>query len=166
MADAAKRLLDANVFITAKNSYYQMDIFPAFWSWLDDQAKLGVLASTDLVFDELKEGDDDLAAWVKERRRSLFYLESSSESVASYVDSLWAWAEGEGYQTHVIEEFMSGADPFLAGVAAESGSTVVTLETPARGRKRKAKLPDACDHLGVKWEDTFGMLRDLGARFV
>lgn len=47
MVDTTKRLLDANVFITAKNSYYQMDIFPAFWSWLDDKAELGVLASTD-----------------------------------------------------------------------------------------------------------------------
>ena len=166
MADTTKRLLDANVFITAKNSYYQMDIFPAFWSWLDDQAELGALGSTDLVFDELKDGDDNLATWVKKRRQSLFYLDSSSESVASHVDLLWAWAEREGYRTHVIEEFMSGADPFLAGVAVEGGLRVVTLETPARGRKRKVKLPDACDHLGVEWEDTFGMLRNLGARFV
>ena len=166
MVDTTKRLLDANVFITAKNSYYQMDIFPAFWSWLDDQAELGVLASTDLVLDELKDGDDNLAAWAKERRQSLFYMESSSKSVAGYVDSLGAWAGREGYQPHVIEEFMSGADPFLAGVAAEGGLIVVTLETPARGRKRKVKLPDACDYLDVKWEDTFGMLRSLEARFV
>ena len=166
MADTTERLLDANVFITAKNSYYPMDIFPAFWSWLDNQAELGALASTDLVFDELKDGKDELATWVKKRRQSLFYLASSSKSVAGYVDSLGAWAEREGYQEHVIEEFMSGADPFLAGVAAEGGLTVVTLEKPARGRKSKVKLPDACDHLGVEWEDTFGMLRNLGARFV
>ncbi len=27
-------LLDANVFIDAKNRYYGFDIVPAFWDWL------------------------------------------------------------------------------------------------------------------------------------
>ncbi len=165
MAKTQLRLLDANVLITAKNTYYQMEIVPAFWSWLDDQAKSGAVASTDMVYDELKDGEDELAAWARERRKSLFYLESSSEVVASYVDSLAAWAKGKGFHPHTLEEFMSGADPFLVGAAAEGGFTVVTLETPAGRRKRKVKIPDACDHLGVAWEDTFGMLRSLGARF-
>mgnify|MGYP006298525777 CR=1 FL=1 len=29
-------LLDANVFIEAKNRYYGMDFCPAFWDWLLD----------------------------------------------------------------------------------------------------------------------------------
>lgn len=165
MAKTPLRLVDANVFITAKNTYYQMEIVPAFWSWLDAQAESGVIASTDMVYDELKNGEDELATWVKERRKSLFYLRSSSEVVADYVDSLAAWAKKQGFHPHTIEEFMSGADPFLVGAAAEGGFTVVTLETPAGRRKRKVKIPDACDHLGVDWEDTFGMLRSLGARF-
>ena len=28
-------LLDANIFIQAKNLYYNFDICPAFWDWLD-----------------------------------------------------------------------------------------------------------------------------------
>ena len=32
------RLLDANVFIQAKNSYYSFDLVPAFCSWLHLQA--------------------------------------------------------------------------------------------------------------------------------
>lgn len=165
MAKPPLRLLDANVFITAKNTYYQMDVFPAFWSWLDDQAKLGSIASTDMVYDELKDGDDDLAVWAKKRRQSFFYVKPTSRSVAGYVNSLDVWAKGRGFPRHAIEEFMNGADPFLVGVAAEGGFTVVTLETPAGRRRRKVKIPDACDHLGVAWEDTFEMLRNLGARF-
>ena len=166
MANTPLRVLDANVFIAAKNTYYQMEVFPAFWSWLDDQAELGAIASTDMVYDELKDGDDDLAVWAKKRRQSFFHIKSSSQSVADYVDAMEAWAKGQGYRRHTIEEFMSGADPFLVGAAAEGGFTVVTLETPAGRRKLKVKIPDACDHLGVAWEDTFGMLRNLGARFV
>lgn len=31
-------LLDANVFITAKNLHYGFDFCPAFWDWLDRAA--------------------------------------------------------------------------------------------------------------------------------
>ena len=55
------RLLDANVFITAKNSYYALDLVLAFWSWLEQQARSKRLASTDLIYDELKDGGDNLA---------------------------------------------------------------------------------------------------------
>ncbi|MCQ3804422.1 MAG: DUF4411 family protein [bacterium] len=36
------RLLDANVFIQAKHSYYSFDLVPAFWSWLQSQADVGI----------------------------------------------------------------------------------------------------------------------------
>ncbi len=62
------RLLDANVFIEAKNRYYGFDLVPAFWTWLEDQAESGEIGSTDMIYDELKDGGDDLAAWVKDRR--------------------------------------------------------------------------------------------------
>lgn len=55
--------------------------------------------------------------------------------------------------------------PFLVGVAAELGYIVVTQETPAGSRRRKVKIPDACASLGVQCEDTFQMMRNLGAQF-
>ncbi len=160
-------LLDANVFITAKNTYYDPALVPAFWSWLEDQARRGTVASTDLVYDELKAGDDDLAEWVKDHRDSLFRFESSSKAVAAHVASLGKWAKAEGYKPHAVEEFMDlpRADPFLVGVGAEFGHVVVMLEIPAGSKRKKVKIPDACDHLGVQWENTFEMMRGLGARF-
>ena len=58
------RLLDANVFITAKNLHYSFDVFPGFWNWLDDSAATGEIASTDMVYDELINQGDDLSDWV------------------------------------------------------------------------------------------------------
>lgn len=60
---------------------------------------------------------------------------------------------------------MDCADSFLVGVAAELGHTVVTQETPAGSKRKKVKVPDACAQLGVPYEDTFAMMRSLGARF-
>lgn len=159
------RLLDSNVFITAKNSYYGLDLVPAFWTWLEAQAVAGEIASTDMVYDELREGNDDLAVWVKDRRDLIFTIDSSSAAVAAHVATLGAWAMAEGCKQHVIEDFMSCADPFLVGAAAALELTVVTQETPAGAKRRKVKIPDACAHLGVTVKDTFAMMRALGARF-
>ena len=159
------RLLDANVFITAKNTYYGFDLVPAFWTWLEREAAAGTLASTDLVYRELRDGSDDLATWIGSRRDLIFHVSSASAEVARHVASLDSWARGERYRDHVVEDFMSCADPFLVGVAAESGSTVVTLERSAGASRKKVKIPDACNQLGVATEDTFEMMRDLGARF-
>lgn len=159
------RLLDANVFIDAKNRYYGFDLVPAFWTWLEGQAGAGEIASTDMVFDELKDGGDELAEWVKGRRDLVFHVPSTSQTVANSVAVLGAWAQAENYKPHVLAEFMAGADPFLVGAAAETGSVVVTQETPAGASRRKVKIPDACRHLGVAHENTFEMMRSLGARF-
>lgn len=123
------------------------------------------LASTDLVYRELRAGGDDLANWIGGRRDVIFHVSSASSEVARHVASLDSWARGEGYRDHVVEDFMSCADPFLVGVAAESGSRIVTLERSAGASRKKVKIPDACDYLGVPTEDTFEMMRQLGARF-
>ena len=159
------RLLDANVFIQAKNSYYSFDLVPAFWDWLYIQATGGALASIDLVYKELKSGSDELANWVKDRRQTIFPICSSSPVVGGHIDSLYIWAQREGYKDHTIRDFLDSADPFLVGVAASLGAIVVTQETPAGNSRKKVKIPDACDFLGVLWEDTFDMMRSLGARF-
>ena len=159
------RLLDANVFIEAKNRYYGFDVVPAFWSWLDDQAQAGEVASTDMIYDELKDGGDDLAEWIKDRRDLIFHIPSSSQIVANAVGRLGVWVQSENYKPHVLAEFMDGADPFLVGAALETGSVLVTQETPAGASRKKVKLPDACHYLGVPCENTFEMMRALGARF-
>jgi Domain of unknown function (DUF4411) len=159
------RLLDANVFIEAKNRYYGFDLVPAFWTWLEEQAEAAEIASTDMVYDELKDGGDDLADWVKDRRDLIFHVSSSSQTVANAVGRLGTWVQSENYKPHVLADFMDGADPFLVGAALETGSILVTQETQAGASRKRVKIPDACRHLGVPYENTFEMMRALGARF-
>jgi len=63
-------LLDANVFIEAKNRYYGFDIVPSFWKWLDRKQISCEIASILPVYNELAQGDDDLSNWVKARKGS------------------------------------------------------------------------------------------------
>ena len=56
-------LLDANIFIQAKNLYYSFDFCPAFWDWLDRANADQKVFSIDKVRNELIAGDDSLAQW-------------------------------------------------------------------------------------------------------
>ena len=60
-------LLDANIFIQAKNLPYSFDFCPAFWEWLDVANKKGDVFSIEKVRDELIGGEDALADWAKAR---------------------------------------------------------------------------------------------------
>ena len=59
-------LLDANVFIQAKNLHYGFDFCPAFWDWLIEKNGKNEVFSIEKVGDEIDAGDDDLSAWAKE----------------------------------------------------------------------------------------------------
>lgn len=56
-------LLDANVFIQAKNLHYGLDFCPAFWEWLIANNKGANVFSIEKVGDEIAAGGDDLSDW-------------------------------------------------------------------------------------------------------
>ena len=60
-------LLDANVFIQAKNLHYGFDFCPAFWDWLHEMNNAKKVFSVERVGDEILAGDDELAEWVRRR---------------------------------------------------------------------------------------------------
>lgn len=65
-------LLDANVFIQAKNLHYGFDFCPAFWDWLDAANGTHSVGSIEKVGDELLAGADELAQWAQPARESGF----------------------------------------------------------------------------------------------
>lgn len=65
-------LLDANVFIQAKNLHYGLDFCPAFWDWLLANNATGTLFSIDKVADELAAGADELTDWMQQHGNGLF----------------------------------------------------------------------------------------------
>ena len=60
-------IIDSDVLITAKNSYYAFKICPGFWDSLIDQHNAGRISSLDRVREELIRGNqqEDLVQWVK-----------------------------------------------------------------------------------------------------
>jgi hypothetical protein len=80
-------LLDANVLITAHNSYYPIDRVPEFWGWLahvcsEEQAKVPVE-----LYEEIADGNDALADWAREddNRTALLLEEAVDGELVSIV---------------------------------------------------------------------------------
>jgi hypothetical protein len=156
-------LLDANIFITAKNLHYGFDFVPAFWEWIDQGHVAGILCSTDKVRQELVVGADELSDWA--RKRSALFLAPDASTLLS-LRAVTQWASSGDFTPAAISEFLSVADFELVAYAHAHTHTVVTHERPNPLSKRRILIPDACDALGVPWIGPFEMLRQTGAQFV
>lgn len=156
-------LLDADVFIQAKNLHYGFDFCPAFWDWVLAAHATGTVFSIEKVGDELIAGDDELSDWADDRDEDFFLRPDSSVVVSLQQTSTWAYSAG--YEPAAVNTFLQVGDYYLVAHAHAHGYTVVTHEKPSTST-RKIKVPDACIGLGVKCMTPFEMLRTERAQFV
>ncbi len=156
-------LLDANVFMQAKNLHYGFDFCPAFWEWLIEQNSVGKVFSIQKVEDEIHAGEDELSEWAKERGTSYFL--SPDDVVAASFPEVSVWAAGQNYEPAAINTFLQIADYYLVCHAKAHGAVIVTHEVPAHSVK-KIKIPNICIGLGIKFMTPYEMLRLEKVRFV
>ena len=155
-------LLDTNVFVEAKNTYYGFDFCPAFWDWLAAQNAAGEVLSIEKVLDELIGRGDDLSQWAQ-NAGVRFFLRPTPEFTTALRD-VATWASGPFYEPAAVSIFLQDADSYLVAHALAHGHVVVTREISSPSRKN-VKIPDACVALGVKCMTPFEMLRRERALF-
>jgi hypothetical protein len=156
-------LLDADVFIRAKNSHYGFDFCPAFWEWLILANKAGKVFSVEKVGDELQGQTDALSAWAGALGTGFFL--APDESLLAALAKVSAWVIAHGYEEAAIATFFQKADYYLIAHALAHSHSVVTNEVPS-GSFRKVKIPEPCIGLGVKCMAPHAMLRAEHARFI
>lgn len=156
-------VLDANVLIQAKNLHYGFDFCPAFWEWLIRSNAAGLVFSIEKVGDEIEAGNDDLAAWAKQRGTDFFL--KPDPTIVPALGAVSSWSTSQMYEPAAVNTFLQVADYYLVAHALARGDTVVSHETPSDSRKR-IKIPNACIGVGVKVVTPYEMLRSERARFV
>lgn len=156
-------LLDANVFIEAKNRYYGFDVCPAFWDWIDDRNRAGVVFSIEKVAGELAGREDELHAWSAARGDQLF-LKPDQPFIAA-MTRVAQWVVGQPFDAGARSRFLEKADSFLVASALARGDVLVTHEKFSTSVK-DVKIPVACIAFGVRVVTPFEMLRLERARFV
>ncbi len=114
----------------------------------------------------LEKKTEQLLKWMKNVvPKEFFHSSGIDEVIQSYADII-LWVERNSqYFESAKKKFAVGADGWLVAYAQIRNMTVVTSEQPAPSSKRKIKLPDVCNQFGVRWVDTFSMLRSLNIQF-
>lgn len=156
-------LLDANVFIQAKNLHYGLDFCPAFWDWLIANNKTQKIFSIEKVGDEIEAGNDELANWAKQRGPTFFLKPDSS--ILPALQEVSKWTTSQNYDQSAISTFFQLADYYLIAFAYVNEYALVTHEIPSSSTK-KIKIPDVCIGLGIKCLTPYAMLRTEHARFI
>lgn len=156
-------LLDANVFIQAKNLHYGLDFCPAFWEWLIVNNAAGRVFSIQKVGDEIAAGGDDLSDWAANRGDGFFLKPDAA--LLPVLGTVSTWANGQNYEPAAVNTFLQVADYYLVAHALAHGHTVVTHEIASASTKR-IKIPNACIGLNLKFMTPYEMLRLERARFI
>lgn len=156
-------LLDANVFIQAKNLHYGLDFCPAFWDWLVEANASGKVFSIQKVGDEIAAGADSLSEWAAARGASFFVAPDAP--VLPALAKVSSWATTQSYEPAAVSTFLQVADVYLVAQALAHEHIVVTHEVP-QATVKKIKIPNVCIGLGVKCMTPYEMLRVERARFV
>ena len=156
-------LLDADVFIRAKNLHYGFDFCPAFWEWLVLNNAAGKVFSAEKVGDDLQAVADELSDWAAPLGSSFFLRPDAS--VFPALADVSKWASGNNYEPSAVSTFLQVSDYYLVAQAYAGKHIVVTHEIPSASI-RKIKIPDACIGLGIKCMTPYEMLRLERARFI
>lgn len=156
-------LFDANVLITANNTYYAIDQVKEYWAWLHYQAEAGNIKIPFEIMEEILAGQstDLLLIWIKQPaiRKALLLDEQVDQiRVAEVID--------RGYAPDLTDTELEqiGRDPFLIAyaLAGNDRCVVTTEESKPSKRRQNRKIPDVCKTLGVECYSPFKVNRDLG----
>ncbi len=157
-------LLDANVLIDANRDYYPIERVPEFWEWLEHHGAAGRVKIPLEIYEEVRDGKDDLASWIKttEVTESLRYAEEVDVELVSK-------AVSEGYAPDLTDDeiLKLGRDPFLLAYALASPSShcIVTTEVSKPSKRRgNRRLPDVVRDFGIESCNTFEFTRRLDFR--
>jgi len=157
-------LIDSNVFIAAKNLHYGLDFCPAFWDWLVEAHRVGIVFSIEKVNDELAAVDDELSRWVEGLAEGCFLKPKASTLPA--LTAVATWIESQpNFSPAAKNTFLQIADYYLIAQALAGRHVVVTHERPSNS-VNIIKIPSACLGVGVEYRTPFDMLRRERVRFI
>lgn len=154
-------LLDANVLIDANRDYYATDRVPEFWDWLVHQGQMDTVKIPIEIYEEIKDGNDQLALWAKaDGVEAALLLDEAADPV------LVAQITEEGYAPDLTDDEIVkiGRDPFLMSYALSdpADSTIVTTEVSKPARQRANRhIPDVCGTFNIRCQNTFEFVREL-----
>lgn len=128
--------VDSSALIHAYRRIYRPKNFGFVWEGFDKLIGDGRFKSSIEVYNELQKKDDELFAWCKERKETMFVeIDDATQGLVAKIMA----AHPKLVDT---TKGRSGADPFVMALAQSTNPQmmVVTEEYPG-----KERIPDVCD---------------------
>lgn len=161
-------LIDSNSLITAYRLFYSFDIAPSFWKKLSEHFISGKIVISDMVKNELEQGNDSLTEWLRNLESTHLCNHVDSDIISTYGNVIQYVHDCGLYKESAfrIWSVSTVADPWLIASASVNNYTLVTFEEPSGGLNPKnpnkaAKIPDVARHFNVKVINLFEMMRRL-----
>ena len=152
-------VFDSSPLIDLFKHYYPQR-FPTLWERFDELLQSGSIVSVKEVYNELKTGNDRLAAWAKANRK--YFYEPSSDEL-QFVTQIFGIAH---FRSLIgVQKRLQGkpvADPFLIAQAHACGGCVVTNEVL---KPHASKIPNVCERFKVKWMNLEGFMKEENWQF-
>lgn len=134
--------VDSSALIHAWRRIYRPKNFGFVWEGFDALIDESRFKASIEVYNELQKKDDELFAWCKERKESMFVeIDDNAQAIVAQImrdhPRLVDTTKGR-----------SGGDPFVIALAATTNPkmTVVTEESPG-----KERIPDVCLAQNIEW---------------
>ena len=146
--------IDTSSFVHAWRRAYPPKRFGGLWVAIDKLIDDGRLVATIEVYLELRKKDDDIFAWAKDRKETLFV--EIDDDVQSEV-------------VRIMEEYpklvdtgkgKSGGDPFVIAQALAGNPHLVVVTQEAGGTADKPRIPYVCDREGVRHIDLLTLIEE------
>ncbi|RIO37293.1 DUF4411 family protein [Staphylococcus saprophyticus] len=168
-------ILDSNCFITPSKQFYSFDLVPTFWNCLKDQNKSQYIHIIDRIKDELchetvDDNKDDVQKWVELEYNGNILTTDDEEILENYAEILNHVQNSGKYKESALEQWsnIKIADPWLIATAKKFDYTIVTFETgqnlQIKNKAKAAKIPNVCDHFGVKYCTLYEMMHKLNIK--
>lgn len=139
-----------------------IDIFPSFWNAMSMLAKSGKFRSIKKVEEEIRKGKDELVDWIDNELPKDFFFAATSNTLKA-LSSVLQWATANPVFTIAAKnDFALVADSWIVAEALSQSLQVVTFESSDPLCKKRVKIPDACNAVGVKYCSLNDAFRELG----
>ena len=138
--------IDTDALINLWRRIYPRDVFPSLWKEIENLIAQGRLIIPREVLGELEnfcDKDDELLKWIKKRKSMKEDLDKEQSKIVKDI------LANSPKLIDADKPTSSDADPFLIALAKVKNWTVITSEKPTSPGGRP-KIPDVCEHFGVK----------------
>jgi hypothetical protein len=133
---------------------------------LEQENTTGSIGSIDWVYNEINDGGDPLADWVKTQDLEHWFLACDDETTQQcYIDIANEIMANTHYIDSAKADFLAVADSWLIAKAKALKLTIVTEERSHPQKRNKIYIPDICGIYDIPHINTVGLIRALGGQF-